>query len=553
MNTSHNTHNTEGNEREYAPLEAQLSSYFGAQPDEPLPVDAFWHRLAPHLEMRVGAEHTSATVTDTVQTDRAVATRHIADDIAGAIPIAHPIPAPRPRRFAHVITNIAAIGTVAAICLAAFAIFHVVGLGVPGQRVMTQSAKLSWQKVRLPAGVVLIGNHSITVTENGTPIANGSPTSFPTANAAYYVAPSNGNIAYICQYIGSHAPRIWRTANAGQDWTPLAVMPVSGSFTECGMRADANNANSIFVYLKRTSSSTPGGFTAYAFLDGAAHWLTIAEDMVPLASWGDAYYAVNIPNTQVIPDGAPAGQPQSHLYISTDQLRTWRSLDDTAIIAEGIATQEQTKQASPTGVMLAWVQPTTGELLAQSFDGALWRSTDHGQNWTQLQLPPLPPASQLTPLPGETVMNGGATDAIALVQQPLGNRPFTLCALVFHQQAIAYNVAPLYCSTDSGQTWTRRPRTAVNRGNGNPAAFELPQTMLLDGSLLAWDVRTLSVYPGNDTAAPAAHVIGTIPTPADLNDIPGGQVGVLAGGGAVLWQPHDPLTLYVATYSATTP
>jgi hypothetical protein len=77
--------------------------------------------------------------------------------------------------------------------------------------------------------------------------------------------------------------------------------------------------------------------------------------------------------------------------------------------------------------------------------------------------------------------------------------------------------------------------------------------MLLDGSLLAWDVRTLSVYPGNDTTAPAAHIIGTIPTPADLNDIPGGQVGVLAGGGAVLWQPHDPLTLYVATYSATTP
>ena len=97
MNTSHNTHNTEGNERAYALLEAQLSSYFGAQPDEPLPVDAFWSLLAPHLEMRVGAEHTSATVTDTVQPDRAVATRHIADDIAGSQPIAS---APAPARDA---------------------------------------------------------------------------------------------------------------------------------------------------------------------------------------------------------------------------------------------------------------------------------------------------------------------------------------------------------------------------------------------------------------------------------------------------------------------
>ncbi len=429
------------------------------------------------------------------------------------------------------------------------------GPGRSGAARDAQSAKLNWQKARLPAGVVLIDGQGVTVTENGTPIAIGSQASFPTANAAYYVAPSNGNIAYICQYSGSHAPRIWRTANAGQDWTPLAAMPVSGSFTQCAMRADANNANSIFVYLKRTSSGTPGGFTAYAFLDGAAHWLTMIENMVPLASWGNAYYAVNIPNTEVNPEGTPAEQPQSHLYVSTDQLRTWRPLDDSQIIAEDIATQERTKQTSPTGVMLAWAQPTTGELLAQSFDGSLWRSTDHGQNWTQLQLPPLPPASQLKPpLPGETVMIGAsATDAIALVQQPLGNRPFTLCALVFHQQAIAYNVAPLYCSTDSGQTWTRRPRTAVSRGNGSSAAFELPQTMLLDGSLLAWDVRTLSVYPGNDTTAPTAHIIGTIPTPADVNDIPGGQVGVLAGGGAVLWQPHDSLTLYVATYSATTP
>ena len=550
MNTSHNAHNTEENERAYALLETQLSSYFGAQPDEPLPVDAFWQRLAPQLEMRVGAEQTAAT--NGVQPDRAVAARHIADDAPVTWTV--PAPRPRPRRFARVGANIASIGAVAALCLAAFAVFHVAGLGVPGQRGMTQSAKLNWQKARLPTGVVLIDGLGVTVTSNGTPIAIGSPTSFPAANAAYYVAPSNGNIAYICQYIGSHAPRIWRTANAGQDWTPLAAMPVSGSFTQCAMRADANNANSIFVYLKRTSSSAPGGFTAYALLDGAAQWLTIAEDMVPLASWGDAYYAVYNPNTQVNPEGTPAEQPQVHLYVSTDQLRTWSSLDDSQIIAEDIATQEQTKQISPTGVMLAWVQPTTGELLAQSFDGALWRSTNHGQSWTQLQLPPLPPASQLKPpLPGETVMNGGATDAIALVQQPLGNHPFTLCALVFHQQTIAYNVAPLYCSTDSGQTWIRRPRTAVSGDNGRTATFELPQTMLLDGSLLAWDVRTLSVYPGNDTTAPAAHIIGTIPTPADLNDIPGGQVGVLAGGGAVLWQPHDSLTLYVATYSTAAP
>ena len=142
---------------------------------------------------------------------------------------------------------------------------------------------------------------------------------------------------------------------------------------------------------------------------------------------------------------------------------------------------------------------------------------------------------------------GGATDAIAFVQQPTGSKPFTLCAMVFDQTAIAYNVAPFYCSTDSGQSWTRRPRTAVEWGNGKPATFELPQLMLSDGTLLAWDVRTLSVFPGNNASAAAAHVIGTIPTPLNPDNIPGGQASPIPGG-AVLWQPHDPQTLYVAVY-----
>jgi len=186
-------------------------------------------------------------------------------------------------------------------------------------------------------------------------------------------------------------------------------------------------------------------------------------------------------------------------------------------------------------------------MLTQTFDGALWHSVDHGQTWARILLPSLPPASELTPASGEMLHEGGATDAIAFVQRPTGSKPFTLCAMVFDQTAIAYNVAPLYCSTDSGQSWTRRPRTAVEWGNGKPATFELPQLMLSDGTLLAWDVRTLSVFPGNNASADAAHVIGTIPTPLNPDNIPGGEASPIPGG-AVLWQPHDPQTLYVAVY-----
>ena len=71
--------------------------------------------------------------------------------------------------------------------------------------------------------------------------------------------------------------------------------------------------------------------------------------------------------------------------------------------------------------------------------------------------------------------------------------------------------------------------------------------MLSDGSLLAWDVQTLSVFPGNNPSAAAAHVIGTIPTPLNPDNIPGGEASPIPGG-AVLWQPYDSQTLYVATY-----
>ncbi len=119
--------------------------------------------------------------------------------------------------------------------------------------------------------------------------------------------------------------------------------------------------------------------------------------------------------------------------------------------------------------------------------------------------------------------------------------------MVFDQTAIAYNVAPFYCSTDSGQTWTRRPRTAVEWGNGKPATSSSRNCCLSDGTLLASDVRTLSIFPGNNSSAPAAHVIRTIPTPLDPDNIPGGQASPIPGG-AVLWQPHDPQTLFVAVY-----
>jgi hypothetical protein len=559
MNTPNNSHDdSEKNERAFAPLEQRLATFYGAQKEDSLALDAFWQRLAPRLDARDGQRHASTPVadaTDAIEPNHSLSTRHtrhISDDIVRSPSAPSRLPvspiSDHPSRVRRTVTNLVSVGAVAVICLAALAIFHIGGLGESGQQGVAQRVKLEWSKVQLPAGVVLFDGGNSPTPANGTPTDSAVAKVPPAPNSVYFVMPNDGNVAYICQSIGMDAPRIWRTTDAGHDWAQLPALPLSGSFEQCGIRADANDANTVFVYLKRISDNTVGGFLTYVLFAGAAQWQPLVGDVVPLTSAGDTYYRIALRSGRIDESIPPSRQPQAHLYRSTDRMRTWQPINDAPLVAEDIATQTATRQSSPVGVMKIWVQPKTGEILAQTYDGALWRSTNQGQDWTQLDLPALPPASELTPVADDLMSFGGTTDAIAFVQQPIGNRPFALCAIVFHQQPIVFNVAPLYCSSDSGQTWIRRPRTAVHWGNGKSDTFELPWMMLGDGSLIAWDVQTISVFPGNNTAAPAAHVIGTIPSPIDPNSIPSGQVGVASGGGAVLWQPHDADTLYVATY-----
>ncbi|HKW22256.1 MAG TPA: sialidase family protein [Ktedonobacterales bacterium] len=537
-------------------LEARLAAHLRAQVTAPWDGETFWEQLAPRLEPRESLEaNTVAPSTDT-QVRRRGTTVIVPDDVPALSTQAGPYRASNARRPRHAINNLLAVAAVLALCLSAFALFHQLSIQQLGKSVLMQRGELAWRRVTLPPGVVLTNADGVTMTNgSGTPIISGAAKNSPTPNATLQVTPSNGNIAYICQMAGQANPRLWRTTDAGQRWSPLPDLPVSGSFDYCYLNVDANNPLTVIAGLVRDQRDNASRLSAFALFDDAAHWQSLdpSQSMQLVASWRNIYYRLGNLNPKTPatadPNGKPQDQPQQRIYESTDQMQTWHELNDAALIAENIATAEKTTGFGLIGAIALWVQPNTGELLAQTTDGVLWRSSDHGQTWTRILLPSLPPASELTPTPGEMLSEGGATDALAIVQLPTGNKPFTLCALVLDQTAIAYNVAPFYCSTDSGQSWTRRPRTAVEWGNGKPATFELPQLMLSDGTLLAWDVRTLSVFPGNNPSAAAAHVIGTIPTPLSPDNVPGGAASPIPGG-AVLWQPHDPQTLYVATYYA---
>lgn len=539
-------------------LEARLTTHFRTQATAPLDGEAFWERLAPRLEPRLFPE------SDTIASPPDAPTRQRGTTVV--VPDAIPTPpahgsrqrqrASHARRPRRALNNLLAVAAVLALCLSAFALFHQLSEQPLGKSVLMRRGELTWRRVTLPPGVVLTNGEGVTMTTNGsgTPIISGAVKNAPTPNATLQVTPSNGNIAYICQLAGQGNPRLWRTTDAGQHWNSLPTLHITGNVDTCFLEFDANNPLTVIAtFVRSAENGSAHGRVSYVLFHGASQWQALGQGqlMGSVASWRNIYYGLGNLNsdapTTTDPNGTSQDQPQQRLYESTDQMRTWHELNDAPLIAEDIATAVQTKRIGPNGALALWVQPTTGEMMTQTFAGVLWRSVDHGQHWARILLPALPPASELTPTPGETISEGGATDAIAFVQQPVGNKLFTLCALVLDQTAIAYNVAPFYCSTDSGQSWTRRPRTAVEWGNGKPATFELPQLMLSDGTLLAWDVRTLSVFPGNNASAAAAHVIGTIPTPLNPDNIPSGEASPIPGG-AVLWQPHDPQTLYVATY-----
>jgi hypothetical protein len=560
MTTPHDPASGEQYDSADPQLEARLAAHFRTHATAPWEGEAFWEQLAPRLDPRASLEAAGIAPSPDTPTRRRGATVIVPDEVPAPPAHAGSQRARDPRHPRHTLNNLLAVAAVLALCLSAFALFHQLSMQQPGRSGVIQRGELAWRRVTLPPGVVLTNGEGVTMTNgSGTPIISGAVKNSPTPNATLQVTPTNGNIAYICQMAGQGNPRLWRTTDAGQRWSPLPDLPVSGSFDYCYLNVDANNPLTVIAGLVRDQRDNASHLSAFALFDDAAHWQSLdpSQSMQLVASWRNIYYRLGNLNPKTPatadPNGRPQDQPQQRIYESTDQMRTWHEVNDAALIAENIATAEKTTDKTTgfglIGAMSLMVQPNTGEMLTQTTDGVLWRSSDHGQTWARILLPSLPPASELTPTPGEMLWDHGATDAIAIVQQPSGNKPFTLCALVFDQTAIAFNVAPFYCSTDSGQTWIRRPRTAVEWGNGKPATFELPQLMLSDGSLLAWDVRTLSVFPGNNPSAPAAHVIGTIPTPLSPDNVPGGMASPIPGG-AVLWQPHDPQTLYVATYYA---
>jgi Putative zinc-finger len=396
---------------------------------------------------------------------------------------------------------------------------------------------LLWAKITPPAGVVL--DSLDTYIFQADSIAHMLNTSVP--HAWLSVAPSNGNVAYICQTRPDNTTHIWRTEDAGAHWTALPYISKAGEWPVCDVLIDENDPLTVFITLSDPSHYHYPGLSpalltdsgpAYVLLDGATRWQSTSPYIWAIASSHGSYYAII---------GSANGP--AHLYSSTD-LQLWHKIDSSAWPTEGLG--GVSGNPLPPAPQL-WVQPETGVLLvilSNNSGGTMWTSSDRGDHWQEIAYP--------SPL----ATNGYPTALLQYVEPPKGSEPFHICirdvrtgvALATPTGEVLY----FYCTHDGGQSWVQRFVTLSWPKGANPGVdcCAVPyDATLADGSVTVWGgivgsnmIYRLSV---DDSHTPASTFLGTTPeTPPVNRNAPMALFGLSPQGG-VFWEPVSSQAVYV--------
>jgi hypothetical protein len=256
-------------------------------------------------------------------------------------------------------------------------------------------------------------------------LPDGATQWFPVSVLA--VAPSNGDVAYLCD--GSQRPntsssaRFYATHDHGAHWQRMTDIPASEPCNP--LVVDEADPNTVFAGLlstdggvtwqQRTSASQPHGIFA-------------------LATWHSLRYAiVGVPITNGI---------TTTVAVSSDNMQTWRTIDLQQIDSAATPSRDSVGQL--------WVHPTTGAVLV-TLRGYVWESQDTGQHWSRF--------------PGQRFP--GSRFA---AQVPRAGQSWHICA-----DFTSYDGAvPLSC-TDDGQSW---------HDQSIPASYTEIMAIDADGSLI---------------------------------------------------------------------
>jgi len=314
--------------------------------------------------------------------------------------------------------------------------------------------------------------------------------------------PTSDQIAYVGTAMGG----VWKTVNAGKDWTPIFdgddVADPAGRFPSLSIGAVAidPNANNT-VYVGTGEANNTGGYFGtglYKSTDGGEHWSPLAEGKFNECGFSSIVVS-----------------PISHDVIIVGVVKALASVPDSGSAPNPCAAAG-IYWTSNGGLHAAdWSQRMTGEpnkiivapnaakvLYAGLYGSGIWRSPDSGFSWSKIALNPVP-------------TNPYRVEVAAAAAQGLTGQQ----ALYVAVSDDTGEVPRVYFSPDSGATWktTQTPLLHLNTFpfcNGQCKSYDLavavapsdPTQAFVGGSMLnglsnltprliGWGIQGSPSYP----------------------------------------------------------
>jgi photosystem II stability/assembly factor-like uncharacterized protein len=243
-------------------------------------------------------------------------------------------------------------------------------------------------------------------------------------------------------YLGSANGGVFRTDNAGGDWSPVFDSQGLEVFSIGALALDPGNPAVLYVGTGEANASVDSydGYGLWKTPDGGQSWRLLGlENTARIAR-----IAIDPQNTSRMFVAAMGTQfstgPDRGLYRTEDGGQSWSKVlfvsDSTG------ACDVVVNPAHPETVYCATWERVRHYTYRRAFgpECGIWRSADHGTTWTRL-------ATGL-PAPSDNVGRIG----LAIAR----SRPSTLYAQIMQGAALGYNGLGCYRSLDGGTTWTRQ-------------------------------------------------------------------------------------------------
>jgi photosystem II stability/assembly factor-like uncharacterized protein len=277
---------------------------------------------------------------------------------------------------------------------------------------------------------------------------------------ALVIDPTNPQV----MYAGGVAGGVWKTTNGGGSWSALDDTMLNLAVTSLAM--DPNDPQTIYAATGEGffNIDSVRGLGIFKTTDGGATWTQLAGTVSGVPT--GAFYYVN--------DVVISPNDSSRIYAAT-RTGVWRSSDAGASWEIAISNGNQIADApvksngSGVGCTELAIREDTGPgpdsdvLLAAfgSFDpDGLFRSTDGGDTWTQLNLP----GSQTATVQGR----------MSLAIAPSDNDVMYVCMASNDFTQFAGTIVDVFRSTDGGNTWQARLASGNDANRTlltNPLAF----------------------------------------------------------------------------------